>query len=45
MKVFCIDRKRKFIFAKLKDIYNKKGILIKYITFYIQKENGLAERG
>lgn len=33
-----------FISAKLKDIYNKKGILIKYAAPYMHGENGLTER-
>lgn len=45
MKTFCIDGKGEFIFAKLKNICNKKDISIKYAAPYMHKENGLAEQG
>lgn len=38
MKTFCANRKKEFILTKLKDLYNKKNITIKYTTLYIYKK-------
>lgn len=43
MKIFCTDRKGAFISAKLKNIYNKKGVIIKYTATYIYIKNGPAK--
>lgn len=43
MKTFCTDERKEFISIKLKDICNKKDIIIKYITSYMYEENGLVE--
>ena len=45
MKALYTDGRGEFISAKLKDIYNKKGISIKYTAPYMHKENRLAEQG
>lgn len=44
MKTLCVDRGEEFISIKLKDFCNKKGIALKYMIYYIYKENCLAER-
>lgn len=43
MIVLCTNSGREFISAKLHDIYNQKGIAIKYITQYMHEENELAK--
>lgn len=45
MKVLYTDGGEQFIFSKLKDIYNCKDIIIKYVVPYMHKTNGLAKRG
>ena len=45
MKIFCTNGRGEFILVKLKDIYNKNSILIKYLAPYMYKETGLAKRG
>lgn len=36
--------RREFLLVKLKDIYNQKNIVIKYITSFIYKKNRLEDR-
>lgn len=43
MKTLCANEGGEFISAKLKDIYNKKNITIKYTISYIHKEIGLID--
>lgn len=43
MKAFYINKKREFILIKLQNFYNKKNIIIKYITIYIYKKNNLVK--
>lgn len=45
MKVFWADGGEKFISAKLKFFYEKRGIVITYIALYVYEENRLAKRG
>lgn len=45
MKTLCADRRGKFMFIKLRDFCNKKGLILKYVTSYIHKENDIAEKG
>lgn len=44
MKTLHADGEGEFIFAKLKNIYNKKGISIKYAAPYMHNKNELAEQ-
>lgn len=37
-------KRKEFVLVKLKNIYDKKIITIKYTAFYIQKENQLATK-
>lgn len=39
MKTICANRGKKFILIKLKDFYNKKHIIIKYLVTYMRKKN------
>ena len=43
MKALQADGGGKFITIKLRDFYDKKGIVIIYATLYLHEENGLAE--
>ena len=45
MKALYADRRRKFISVKLKNIYNKKGITIKYAAFYMYEKNRVLRKG
>ena len=45
MKTICANREKEFISIKLRDFCNKKGIILKYATLYMHKENGIAKRG
>ena len=45
MKTFYANKKGEFIFIKLKNFYNKKEIIIKYIVLYIYKKNSIAKHG
>lgn len=42
IKVFCANGGEELIFAKLKDLCNKKEITIKYAAPYMPKENNIA---
>lgn len=44
LKVLHTDGGEEFILAKLKGICNQKSITIKYVIFYMHKENGLAKQ-
>ena len=44
MKVLHAYGGREFISAKLKNIYNQKGITINYTALYMYNENGLANQ-
>lgn len=44
MKAICVDNNKKFVFIKLQDFCEKRGIIIKYIAPYVYKENRLAKR-
>lgn len=44
MKILYIDKKREFIFFKLKVFYKKKDITLKYAILYISKKNKLAKK-
>lgn len=45
MKALRADGGREFVFIKLRNFCEKRGIIIKYTAPYVHEENGLAERG
>lgn len=45
MKIFYVNKGKKFIYVKLKNICNKKDITIKYSAFCIYNKNRLAKQG
>lgn len=45
MKTLYSNRKNRFISAKLKDLYNKKGIIIKHVIPYMHNKNNIAMQG
>lgn len=44
VKIFWINRGRKFNFAKHQIFYKKVGIIMNYVTPNIYKENGLVKQ-
>lgn len=45
MKVLKANGKGKFILIKLKQYCQQRGIAIKYITLYLNKQNSFAKKG
>lgn len=44
MKTLYAHGKEEFISIKVRNFYNKNGIILKYAASYMHKENGIAER-